>query len=82
MAVLSEQDRFDTWAAYMKENIDEFSLTKVELRAAIDESDKWVQDNKVSFNNALPAAAKAALSNAQKASLLTFVAAKRFGVGI
>ncbi len=82
MAVLSEQERFDTWRQYMKDNLDPFTLTKTELRAGIDAADVWVQDNKVSFNNALPAAAKAELSALQKSQLLTYVAAKRFGGGI
>ena len=82
MAVLSESDRFAAWREMMKANTEEFSLTKGELRAAIDAADVWVQDNKVSFNNALPAAAKAALSNTQKAHLLVFVTEKRFGAGI
>jgi hypothetical protein len=82
MAVLTEEDRFDVWADYMTRNTEEFSLLKADLRAAVDATDVWIQDNKVSFNNALPAVAKAALSNAQKSKLLTFVAAKRFGGGI
>lgn len=58
------------------------SLTKAELKAAVDSADQWVSDNKVSFNNALPAAAQAGLTNAQKAELLVFVASKRFDLGI
>ena len=82
MAVLNEADRVGVWRKGMQENIDEYSLTKVELRAFYDAVDVWVQDNKVAFNNALPAAAKAALSAAQKAKGLSDVALARFGAGI
>lgn len=82
MAVLTEEDRFAAWKDYMAKNTEEFSLSKTDVRAAIDAADIWVQDNKASFNTALPVAARNALSATQKANVLLFVVMKRFGAGI
>lgn len=81
MAILSNADRTAVWAETMKKNTQEFSLTKQNLRAAVDAADQWVEDNKAAFNSALPGVAQAALTVSQKAQLLTFVATKRFIVG-
>lgn len=82
MAVLTDGDRFDTWQQMMQENTEEFSLGKADLRAVFDAADVWVQDNKASYNAALPLPGRAALSSSQKADVLARILQKRFGVGI
>lgn len=84
MAALVTQDRIDTWAEFMREIsrvAEPIAINKIELRAALDAVDDWVETNKVSFNNALPAAAKANLTAGQKARLLAAVVSKRFAKG-
>lgn len=78
MAVLSEQDRFDTWAEWMRQNAEAVTISKTDLRAAFDAIDDWFDTNAATLNNALPAAAKAGLSQPQKAALLSAVIAKRY----
>lgn len=56
-------------------------MSKPELKAAVDAADGWVESNKTSYNNALPAAAKAGLTAGQKSNLLKFVLTKRFNKG-
>ena len=85
MAVLTETDRQEIWAEFQNEssNIWELlGLSKAELRAAVDTTDQWIEDNQASFNNALPAAAKAALTQKQKVRLFMEVAQKRFNVEV
>jgi hypothetical protein len=42
------------------------SLSKIELRDAVNAIDDWIDDNAVAFNNSLPAPAKAQLTQKQK----------------
>jgi hypothetical protein len=81
MALLTEQERFEVWAAGMKRNLEDYNLTKADLRAAYDATDQWISDNKASFNAAIPEPARTALTASQKAGMLTEIAAKRFIVG-
>ena len=58
------------------------NLTKAQLLAAFAATDTWVSDNAVSFNAALPAAARTALTASQKARLLQLVVQKRYVGGV
>lgn len=58
------------------------ALNKSDLRAALNAADQWASDNQASYNSALPAAAQAALTSAQKAELLKFVIEKRYVEGV
>lgn len=85
MAVLTNEDRQKLWADYMRysSNIrEEIGLTKAELREAVNATDDWINANQASFNNALPAAAKANLTQKQKVRLFLEVAQKRFNVEV
>ena len=89
MAVLTNEDRAELWAQFMRtacarnENISAGgAMTKQELRAAVDAVDQWVSDNQASFNTALPEPAKSVLSADHKAKLLVFIVKKRWEVGI
>ena len=55
-------------------------LTKAQLRAAVDATDQWVEDNSASFNTALPVAVRTALTAKQKAILFSIVSLRRYGV--
>lgn len=84
MAVLTDQDRRDVWADAMRiwsgRNESTGTLLKANMRAAVDATDQWIEDNAAAFNAALPTAARNALSASQKAELFSIVALKRYGV--
>jgi len=85
MAVLSESDRVSVWAEDMRDisNIREVcAINKIDLRAAVNATDDWVDANQAAFNAALPLAARNGLTTSQKARLLTYVVAKRFLMGV
>lgn len=82
MAVLIDADRQDTYVKAMQVISDErqsCAVTKAQLRAAVDAIDDWADSNATAFNNALPAAAKANLTAAQKALLFAWILLKRAG---
>ena len=85
MAELSTADRQRIWRGLQRywSRIYEIigAISKDELRAAVDATDTWVNDNQGSFNNALPAAAKAALTMEQKTLLFCAVALMRVDPG-
>lgn len=83
MANLSNEQRAALWADLMRRLSQEgeaVSLTKPQLRAAVDAADAWADAAATSYNNALPAEARNNLTAKQKAMLLMFVIAKRFEV--
>jgi hypothetical protein len=79
MAVLSDALRRELWAEFMQVNRDPCGITKVDLRAAVDAIDTWLDGNAASLNTAIPQPARSNLSAAQKARLLALVALKRYG---
>jgi hypothetical protein len=80
MAVLSETERAAASAEIQRTTDCPGTVTKAQLRAAIDATDAWIDSNAASFNSALPTAARNALTARQKAALFMFVASRRFGV--
>lgn len=54
------------------------TITKPDLLAAVNALDDFLVNNAAAVNNALPAAAKAGLTTAQKALLLMYVVDKRY----
>lgn len=83
MAVMSEQNRQACFADFMRTELSTYSgsMTKAELRAAIDAADLWASDNAASYNSALPLPARTVLTSAQKARLLAAVILKRYTTG-
>ncbi len=82
MATLPEADRVRVWRGLMRSWSrlrEPLALNKLELRAAVDNTDVWIDDNQASFNAALPAAAQASLTSAQKTLLFCAVALARAG---
>lgn len=82
MAVLSAGDRAIIEGLVNRDAsvIQGISITKAELRAAIDAIDDWVDTNSGAFNTAVPQPARSALTTKQKAALLMYVVEKRFNV--
>ena len=85
MASLTDEKRQEIRqeiAGVLSREHEEVSLTKADLKAAVDAADQWVDDNRASYNSALPAAAQSGLTASQKARLLQFVVQKRFVEGV
>lgn len=84
MAILSDPERVACWLEFMRDaaniNAGASGLTKAQIRAAIDATDQWIEDNAAAFNLALPAAVRAALTAKQKAILYSIVSLRRYGV--
>lgn len=85
MAVLTTNERQQVWRGLMRywSKLSELiaALTKLDLREAVDTTDTWIEDNQVSFNNALPVAARTNLTASQKTLLFCVVAARRVSIG-
>lgn len=84
MAIMTNGDRADAWAALMRDSRAGVwgAITKTDLRAALNAADQWMSDNSIAYNLALPTAFRAAATSAQKALLLSYVLAKRFDAGV
>lgn len=67
------------WGSDLSQRVEEFNLKKPDLDAAITAVDNWIEANAVSFNLALPLAARTTLTAAQKAELFALIALKRYG---
>ena len=83
MAALPDGDRQNLWAKYMSDlsaRRDLISVTKADLRVALDAVDDWVNINMVSFNLTIPLPTRTALTARQKAELLLLVIRRRFEV--
>jgi len=83
MAKLTDGDRTLLWAKTMSDlsiTRESLTLAKGDLRAALNAVDDWVDDNQLSFNQALPQPARSALTASQKARLLTLIVRRRFEV--
>lgn len=82
VAILSDQDRFDVWAEWMRDPSEGgYIITKQDIRAAVDALDTWLNDNAAAANNAIPQPARSALNTQQKARLMTRIIHKRYLVG-
>jgi len=55
------------------------AMTKADLLAAVGAIDTWLNDNASALNNAIPLPARAQLTVAQKARLLTMIVKARWG---
>lgn len=85
MAVLSDADRFDLWAEWMRELPRSETVgvvTKQDVRAAINAIDEFLHANAAAINNALPQPARGQLTAAQKALLLVYVIKQRYLSGV
>ena len=84
MAILSDTARFETWQIYMQEvpRGEQYTITKVDLRAALNAIDTWLSDNAAALNAAIPQPARGAMSTAEKARLTQYVISKRYLVGV
>lgn len=54
------------------------SILKQDVRDAVNSTDQWIEDNKVSFNNSLPTPIKNNFTAKMKAELFFLVAMEKF----
>jgi molybdopterin-guanine dinucleotide biosynthesis protein len=83
MAVLPDNERLALWADLMREMSaagEAVSITKADLRAALNAADAWADSNAASYNTAIPQPARNALTARQKARLLMYVIRRRYEV--
>lgn len=79
MAVLPDGERLAVWAQWMRLNTAACAITKVDLRAAVNALDDFLENNAAAINTAIPQPARGSLSSAQKAQILAYVALRRYG---
>lgn len=83
MAALSEADRLRIWRGIMRYWSEIWEATDIsgpDLKAAVNATDQWIDDNQTSFNQALPSAAQTGLTQAQKVLLFCGVALARVSI--
>ena len=80
MAVLPDLDRGYVWRWFMRRNKEACGFTKTDLRAAVDATDTWIDQNASAFNTALPVAFRTNATLTQKTLLFCFVAMRRAGI--
>ena len=57
---------------------DPCAINRQVLRDAINAADQWAEDNRTSYNNALPLEARTGLTNKQKSEVLVLVIKRRY----
>ncbi len=81
MATLTDGARREVWAEAMRQlsnDREPISITKADLRAAVDALDTFLNSNAAAINTAIPQPARGALTTAQKARLLMYVIRRRY----
>lgn len=78
---LDAEGRRRTWAQLMRSaDLGSVSITKADLRAAVDATDDWIEANSASYNQALPQPARSSLTADQKTLVFVYVALRRRGL--
>lgn len=84
--VLTNGQRRELWARFMSnlsaipESIGDSTINKHELRDVVDAIDNWIDDNAMSFNNALPEPGKSQMSQKQKYCLFKMILTLKYEV--
>jgi len=80
MPALSEANRELIYEEIILKNRDGEvdSLTRADLRAAIDAIDDWILANQAAFNTAIPQPARGVLTARQKALIFSFILRRRW----
>lgn len=85
MAALSENDRQECYVNLMRDvelSAETYgTLTKADVRAAVDAIDQFLEDQKTTINNAIPQPARGAMTTKQKAKMLVWIVTKRYLTG-
>jgi hypothetical protein len=79
MPLLDDANRKQVMAKWMRDQFGTVSITKADVRAAVDALDAWVDTNGAAVNTAIPQPARGALSLAQKSLIFCYVVMRRAG---
>lgn len=77
MAVLPENDRIAVWAETIRGRTG-LTVTKADLRAAVDALDDFFEANAATINAAIPQPARSALTAKEKAYLIKMLLERRY----
>lgn len=83
MAALDDTGRFRVWAHLMRalpSGLAGWPVTKPELRAAVDATDQWIEDNQAAYNAVLPQPFRGSANLTQKTLVFAWVALRRAGL--
>lgn len=80
MAVLSDTDRARTLIGLLRGAHLAGNFSKADVRAAINDTDTWIENNQASFNSALPQPFRGQATADQKTLLFCYVALRRAGL--
>ena len=80
LTVAKRQQAWGNIMSYLSRATESVAITKVELLAAFDAADDWVELEQASYNSALPSLARQNLTDKQKAQILAEVMRLRFEV--
>jgi hypothetical protein len=81
VAVLNDADRKVVAAAFMQQAKGPLTILKADVLAAVNGLDDWYNTNAPAANQALPPAARAGLTQADKGLLSNLIVAQRYHVG-
>jgi hypothetical protein len=81
MAVLSDADRADVTEEFMRLAKGPHTITKADIRPAVNGLDDWYNTNAANANQALPQPARGAMSLEDKALLSNLIVSKRYVKG-
>lgn len=84
MAVLPDADRQEVARTWVRKIFVELAgtanMSHADIKAAVDATDQWADDNATAFNAALPLPFRSTATTAQKTLLLAYVILKRAGI--
>jgi hypothetical protein len=84
MAVMTDSDRVDAMKKFVQKTFVEMNnsakVSTVDVKAAVDATDAWIDANQGAYNAALPAPFSTQATTAQKTILFAYVALKRAGL--
>jgi hypothetical protein len=82
MAVLSNADRLELWAEFMRRNKEEWgNVTKDDLKTVVDSLDAWADANKAAALASIPQPTRGRMTGAQVALVFSLIIEKRWTAG-
>ena len=78
MAELSEEDRAEVTQEFMALALGPHTITKQDIRAAVNALDTWYNANAAAANQALPQPARSQMTTVDKAHMSTLIVNKRY----
>jgi hypothetical protein len=80
VAVLPDLDRNRVYRYFMRQQLGNVDFTKIDLQAAVNAIDVFLENNATAINTAFPQPFRGAATSSQKAAVIGFVAMRRAGL--